>query len=157
LWRRLLLLVFDQTVAEAQQDLQLAEKIVQQELPGVFNWALAGLRRLHDNPIFTASQVCDQASDRYRVQCNPVATFVAEYCEVGPGASVPKAHMYEAYTGWCRANGHKPLSNARFGIELHRAVPGLQDARPVVEGSRVTVYEGISLAGNSAQLFQLRR
>jgi len=157
LWRRLLLLVFDQTVAEAEQDIGLAEKIVQQELPGVFNWALAGLRRLRENPIFTASQVCDQASDQYRVQCNPVATFVNDYCQVDPAVSVPKRLMYEAYEGFCRSNGYKALSSERFGTELRRVVPGLQDTRPSVAGRRVTTYEGIALVGNSDELFRFNR
>lgn len=157
LWRRLLLFVFDQTVAEAQQDIGLAEKIVQQELPGVFNWALEGARRLREKPIFTASRVCDQAFEQYREQCNPVATFVAEYCQMNPGVSVPKAHMYEAYEGFCRNNGYKPLASAKFGTELRRVVPSIRNIRPSVAGRRVTTYEGIGLVGNSAELFRFNR
>jgi len=145
LWRRLLLFVFDQTVPAEKVDIHLADTIVRTELPGIFNWALAGARRLQANERFTASAVCDRASDRYRVTCNPVATFVKEQCYVGEGHTVPKRNIYQSYAEWCSENGHKTLNSANFGRELKRVVPGLQDARPRVDGERVTEYVGISL------------
>src|SRR5205085_8900623 len=45
-FRRYLILPFDVTMPEDQQDKRLAEKIIKSELSGVFNWVLEGLQRL---------------------------------------------------------------------------------------------------------------
>lgn len=147
LWRRLLLYVFDQTVPDEKMDIGLADTIVAAELSGIFNWALAGAKRLRDRGQFTPSEVCDRAMASYKTACNPVATFVNECCEVGPGASAVKRSVYDTYRDWCSANGHKPFSHSGFGRELKRVIPGLTDARPRVEGDRVTEYAGLQLAG----------
>ena len=43
LWRRMYRINFEHQVAEAKQDIHLPAKL-EQELPGILNWALAGLR-----------------------------------------------------------------------------------------------------------------
>lgn len=45
-FRRFLIIPFDVTIPEEKQDKQLAQKIIKNELSGVFNWVLEGLKRL---------------------------------------------------------------------------------------------------------------
>ena len=45
-YRRWLIIYFDQIIPEKEQDKQLAKKIIESELSGVFNWVLEGLERL---------------------------------------------------------------------------------------------------------------
>ncbi|MDR0659666.1 MAG: DUF5906 domain-containing protein [Prevotellaceae bacterium] len=45
-FRRFIIIPFNQTTPEEEQDTELAKKIIKAELSGVFNWVLAGLRRL---------------------------------------------------------------------------------------------------------------
>ncbi|OGV31935.1 MAG: hypothetical protein A3E88_07330 [Legionellales bacterium RIFCSPHIGHO2_12_FULL_35_11] len=42
-FRRFLIIPFQVTIPEAEQDKQLAQKIIKSELSGVFNWVLQGL------------------------------------------------------------------------------------------------------------------
>jgi putative DNA primase/helicase len=46
MWRRMMLIPFRITIPPAQQDYQLASKL-KSELPGIFNWAREGRRRLY--------------------------------------------------------------------------------------------------------------
>ena len=48
-FRRLLIVPFRVTIPEADQDKTLANKIIKNELAGVFNWIIDGLKRLTQN------------------------------------------------------------------------------------------------------------
>jgi len=52
-FRRFLIVPFEVTIPEAEQDKQLHCKIIDAELSGVFNWVLEGLNRLLKNKNFT--------------------------------------------------------------------------------------------------------
>jgi putative DNA primase/helicase len=45
-FRRFLIIPFNVTIPEHEQDKELAKKIIDNELSGVFNWVLSGLKRL---------------------------------------------------------------------------------------------------------------
>ncbi len=45
-FRRFLIIKFDVTIPEANQDKNLSKNIIETELSGVFNWILEGLDRL---------------------------------------------------------------------------------------------------------------
>jgi P4 family phage/plasmid primase-like protien len=75
LWRRLLLIPFPNTIPEEMQDPSLAEKLVQ-ELPGILNWAVEGLKRLHLRGRFEEPLVCQQAKQEYIREVNPVRLFL---------------------------------------------------------------------------------
>jgi len=52
MWRRILLVPFDKVITEANQIKNLADEL-KTELPGILNWALAGLARLNKQGGFT--------------------------------------------------------------------------------------------------------
>lgn len=83
LWRRLLILPFNVAIPEDRQDPKLAEKICAAELPGVFNWALAGLKRLRQQARFTQTEATRQAVEEHRRACNPERQFLDESCVAG--------------------------------------------------------------------------
>ncbi len=145
LWRRLLLFVFNNVVPKDQQNIRLADELVGGELPGIFNWALAGAKRLQENGRFSESELCTREADRYRVDCNPVATFIEQCCFTGGENKVQKHLVYESYSDWCKQNGYKAMSNGRFGRELKRLLPDLDETRPRVDGARVAWYDGLRL------------
>ncbi len=146
IWRRVLLFVFDQIVPEEKRDVNLAKDLIRDELPGIFNWALKGARRLQaQGGAFTPSAVCEREFKRYRVDCNPVAAFLAECCNVAEGLNIRKQSLYQTYKEWCDNNSYKALASSSFGRELNRVVPGLREVRPRVEGERVNEYVGIEL------------
>ena len=77
-FRRLLIIPFRVTVPENTQDKMLASKIIENELAGVFNWIIDGLKRLLKTEKFTESQIVTDTLDIYKRESDSVACFIAE-------------------------------------------------------------------------------
>ena len=65
-FRRLLVIPFQKMIDSSKIDPSLAKSIVETELPGIFNWVLAGLDRLVQNRRFTDSLEADTVVEKYR-------------------------------------------------------------------------------------------
>lgn len=150
-WRRMLLVPFDVTIDEADRIPGL-DKVAwwnaSGELPGVFNWAMEGLRRLRAQGRFTESQACTKATEAYKLDCNPTRQFLLDnYCsgvfDVEGKDEIITASAYREYRDWCEANGYKPLGNGLFGKEIARVFPTARPCRPRYAGKRVRGYSGI--------------
>jgi putative DNA primase/helicase len=142
LWRRMMLLPFRVSIPEERQDRTLGRKL-KLELPGIFNWAVEGLRRLRQNGRFTEPRLSREALDAYKRESNPARTFLTEYCAADPRAAVPTSHLYARYREHCNAAGIRPLNESEFGKELRRAYPGVERTRVRRDGNRVWVYAGL--------------
>jgi putative DNA primase/helicase len=135
-WRRLKLLPFRRQFSEHEKDIDLADKL-RSELPGILNWALAGLRRLRTVGRFTASAQAATAAAEYRTASNPIALWVNECTTLGlPDAKrreldakrLPLADSdigwsqaraaYDNYRGWCVDTGRHEKNQTAFGREL---------------------------------------
>ena len=61
-YRRFLIIPFDVTIPEHEQDKNLHIKIIEKELSGVFNWVLQGLSRLLEQKRFSDCEAAQQLS-----------------------------------------------------------------------------------------------
>jgi phage/plasmid-associated DNA primase len=113
------------------------------ELPGIFNWAVEGLRRLRQNGRFTEPRLSREALETYKRESNPARTFLTEYCAADPRAAVPTSDLYFRYREYCESTGVRPLIESEFGKEVRRAYPGVERTRVRRDGSRVWVYAGL--------------
>lgn len=75
-FRRFLIIHFDKTIPEEQQDKELANKIIETELSGVLNWILQGLQRLLNQKGFTYSKAIEKALNAYKVNADEVRQFL---------------------------------------------------------------------------------
>lgn len=116
---------------------------LQRELPGILNWALAGLRRLLDQGGFTACGVCAASLAAHRELSDPFRLFAAECLEVRPDAGAYTALTYEVYKAFCLRNGSKPLGNSRFGARI-LGMSGVDKDRDGT-GRRHWYYRGLAL------------
>ena len=82
--RRLHVVPFDRTFAEAETDRHLFERIIKNELSGVLNRALAGWKRLKRRTRFPRSNDMRRARHDLLVHANPLKGFIDECCEAGP-------------------------------------------------------------------------
>src|SRR5690606_21243643 len=64
-FRRFLIIHFNKTIPEEQQDRELANKIIECELSGVLNWILQGLKRLLNQKGFSYSKPIEKALNAY--------------------------------------------------------------------------------------------
>ncbi len=114
-FRRLLIIPFRVTIPENKQDKTLANKIIAQELAGVFNWIIDGLKRLLKTEKFTESDILKQTLESYKRESDSVVCFVEEQPEI-VGLSLKTAYAdYRAFSIDC---GFKPLGRNNFAKRL---------------------------------------
>ena len=120
--RRLLILPFDKTFTESEQDKDLPKKL-SNELEGILNWSLEGLRRLiANNYTFTISESMKKAKELYLGVGDPVAMFVEENVVASSSNVMEGKEVINAYKLWMKKNEH-PFK----GTESPRKFWGLFD------------------------------
>ena len=118
-FRRFLIVPFNVTIPQAEQDKELHLKIIANELPGVFNWVLAGLDRLLQQGKFTECAAAEQEIELYRVESNSVLMFLQE-CnyQVDDTHANTLAELYRRYRSYCETNGLNPFKKLNFRKQL---------------------------------------
>ncbi len=152
IWRRMIAMPFNRQFSEAERDLDRAERL-RAELPGIFNWALAGAMRLFEQGGFTRCQVCAHCAGEHRQHSDSFLEFWEELVEVGDGKRVSTDEFYQAYVQYCQNNGRYPKGNAEIGKQILRK-PGVSKARRSV-GDRKYEYRGIGLHASARRPFSL--
>lgn len=110
-FRRFLIVPFDVTVPEAEQDKELAGKIIRQELSGVFNWVLDGLNRLLVQKQFTDCEAVRLQLEQYKKQSDSVQMFLEDegYRPSAVGEK-PLKDLFAEYRIYCHESGYRPCS-----------------------------------------------
>ncbi len=132
-----------------REDRALTQRLLP-ELPGIANWALEGLDRLRRRGHF-----CQPAASRDMLQqledlVSPIKAFLAECCEVVPGASVECGALYDTWRAWTMGQGRERVTTIQvFGRDLSAAVPGVTISRPRVNGRQERHYSGIRLSAET--------
>jgi phage/plasmid-associated DNA primase len=102
--RRLMVVPFDRTFAEAEQDRALFPTIWAGEMSGVLNRAVAGLRRvIRRGWRFERPASVRRATEAWLSGANPLPAFLKERCE--QAGSCWMSELYDAYTAWARESG----------------------------------------------------
>ncbi|MFC4426276.1 phage/plasmid primase, P4 family [Deinococcus navajonensis] len=88
------------------------------ELPGVLNWMIEGLRMLEAAGMrFPAGDTAALAREIVE-ESNRVVTFLRDECRYTPDIEANATELYTAYRKWCAETGHKPLSSTSFAKQL---------------------------------------
>jgi putative DNA primase/helicase len=127
IWRRIKIVPFNEVLPESEWDKKLAEKLINQELPGIFNWAIEGLKDYYRLGSLTPPKVISEATQRYKEDQDILHDFIEEYCVVpteddpfGKKFEVRASDLYTAYKQWNSYNGdEKPMSSTKFGKLMH--------------------------------------
>jgi putative DNA primase/helicase len=118
-YRRFLILPFEVIIPKAEQDKHLAGKIIANELPGVFNWAMQGLERLLKQQEFTDSEAANQILRQFKVESDTVQLFLQDKGQVP--STVKYATLkdtYAEYRSYCGEDGYQPVNNKTFKKRL---------------------------------------
>ncbi|MEI7677494.1 MAG: phage/plasmid primase, P4 family [Bacteroidales bacterium] len=114
-FRRFLIIPFEVTIPEEEQDKELHTKIIKNELSGVFNWVLEGLNRLLEQKNFTYSDVVQKAREDYELKSDSVRVFIDEMeYKKSPTEYVLRKELYREYRNFCNEEGFKAVSNTNF-------------------------------------------
>ena len=120
MWRRMKLIPFYRKFTEGDNaDVDLPKKL-EAELPGILNWAIAGLIRLSNNGRFTTSTASEDAKQQYREEANPVAQWVNTMCVHTSHPATLQSALFKEYVAWCRDQNEYTVSSTQFGKDLKR-------------------------------------
>lgn len=118
-FRRFLIVPFAVTIPTEQRDATLAGRIIAHELPGVFNWVLAGLSRLLAANGFTPCLAVAEALSAYKLESDSVALFLDEEgYRPSPDRHQPLKELYAAYRLSCQQDGGRPVGRTNFSKRL---------------------------------------
>jgi putative DNA primase/helicase len=118
-FRRFLIVLFDVKITDKDKDINLADKIIANELPGVFNWMLAGLKRIKEQQKFTGCEKTDFALKEFRKQGDNVQLFIEGECFIKSNKNkISLKELYSAYKVFCEENGYKKLGCNNFSKRL---------------------------------------
>jgi putative DNA primase/helicase len=120
----------------------LSKLTTPEELSGLMNLALEGLKRLQTNQQFTESETTRRAIDIFLKEADSVVGFVDECCELQVGAECQTMVLYSRYKGWCEESGLKPLGKASFYKRLTDQYPQLIKGR---RNKQKEYWEGIAI------------
>lgn len=118
-FRRFLIVPFEVKISEEDKDPNLATKIIENELPGVFNWIMEGLSRLVANQKFTYCSKSDLTLEEFRKSSDSIALFVEE-CNITPDIDTKTAlkDLYQDYKSFCTDDNYRPFAKRKFGHKL---------------------------------------
>ncbi|WP_018479359.1 DNA primase family protein [Pontibacter roseus] len=121
-FRRFLIVPFDVTIPEAEQDRELHTKIINSELSGVFNWVLQGLDRLLTQRRFSECSAVDEMRECYKLESDTVKLFLQEE-QYSPSANNtrPLKEIYSEYKDFCLDNGYIKCGMRVFSDRLKGA------------------------------------
>ena len=105
------------------------EPALHEELTGILNWGIAGLKRLEKQGQFTRSRASERAFVQLQELASPVHAFVNEHCVLDPQARVAVDDLWTAWESWAATNGQRPGSKQHFGKNLRAAFPQIDDQR----------------------------
>jgi putative DNA primase/helicase len=112
-WRRFRFIHFGHVIPADQRDKDLLEKL-KEELPGILNWALNGLKDWYKNGIQTPQKIIDEGIE-YRKDLDSVTDFLRRNTSIAEADHfTPSIQLYERYNIWCRDNLTAPESKQAF-------------------------------------------
>lgn len=132
---RMLHVVFPRTVPRVEQDIKLGEKL-QNELPGILNWALEGLARLEGQGGFTDDPMVGRKQELWEMYGDSTARFV-NACIVETGEPADVIHKDVAYRAYVTFIAETPLQRKEpntFKSEMN--------ARKNVDDGQIKLREG---------------
>ena len=117
--RRYIIVPFDQTITEEEKDVSLANKIIAEELPGVFNWVLQGLENLLDQGDFTPCPAIDFALDEFKRNSDSVALYIEDgNFEPSKDDTIALKDLFRWYKEFCKDSNYNCCSIRSFSDRL---------------------------------------
>ncbi len=130
-----------------REDPHLFRDKIRPELPGILNWSLEGLWRMHERGSIAEPACSIEAREELAREGSPIMAFVQECLTLDHGAIVNKDVMYSAYLDYADHNGLHRTSKSWFFRDLATATAGkIKDERVRKDGERVHNIAGAKIS-----------
>ena len=147
IWRRVILILWDVTIPEAERDLDLMKKL-RAELPGILAAAIRGCLAWQKQRLNPPAAVV-KATMQYRKESDLLGEFFGLYCTIGKGERVTRRTLRTLYEVFCDEIGAKPLGATRFNNRLREENVTEGTVRDS-DGTPVHGWHGVGLKGPAA-------
>jgi putative DNA primase/helicase len=149
MWRRVLLVPFEQRMEPDRQVKDLAEQIVRTEGPGVLRWMVEGAMKWKHEGGLLVPAVVKMHTENYQVSEDAIGAFIVDYLERVEGAFASTKDIQRAYDSWCFDQsiaskdklGHNQLMQR---LETRLVV---KRQRVIVDGKRPHGFPGVKVTG----------
>ncbi len=144
-WRRWIIIHFPhQFLGDADDKNKLKKLLTKEEMSGLLNLALKGLKRLLQNGSFSYTKTVDDTTTFYQRSSDPVYAFLEDKCEPSATDCIEKMALHLAYEDYCKENNlpaKKPVSFIR--ALQNQTYIMVKSARPRIGGELTRVWNGI--------------
>lgn len=130
IWKRVKIVRFPRVFRDMPGQIRkISDTIIENELAGVLNWALEGLKDYLDNGMQEPSSVTEDVRSE-RDENDPVIQFLAESVQdaqliIDKDQEIRSYALYSRYVAWCKNTGERSvLGSRRFSKRLD-SLPGL--------------------------------
>lgn len=120
IWDRIRLIPCLERIPSEEQDKKLVDKLIT-ELPGIFNWAIVGLKKFRNEGL-AAPETVRVATGEYRNDEDALFDFLNDYFEIQKDKELSEdwrvsfKEIYDIYKAWSVDQGFKaPWSKTRIG------------------------------------------
>jgi len=163
-FRRMILITFDAEIQDNEKIRDLSDRFAD-EMDGIFNLAIEGLKRLIGNGKFTKSAKMKASLEEYKDEVNPLRAYVRDNTRAIPTSMVPKKYLYAHYQAWTEAKGYRSFGASAFWQKFKDEAPHVEldhgqvrmpsSAEHAALSDRVTFAYGIALLSDELESFKL--
>lgn len=140
--RRMIIVKTPRPVTKEIKDKYPLEKM-QEELPGIFNLAMDGLRNVIKNNAFTITDSMNEELQTWLSQNDPVRRFVDEATTSAEDSYTTAEDMYNAYSQYAFEGGEAKLSRIKFYQRMEQL--GYPTVRKRIDKKPARVIQSIQL------------
>lgn len=139
-WARVMLVPFSVSFA-GREDRNLRPALEQERAhqAAILAWIIRGAARYHEHGLEPPASVTD-ATALYEQECDPLADFLADACDVATGAEIGAADLFAHFKQWAERQGltdRERLSATAFGRRISERFPHTR-------GRRGKAYQGLA-------------
>jgi len=99
---------------EGPRELNLAERIIDEELKGVVAWMVEGAKRTYRKGHYDVPSVCREALGEWKHGSSPMSAWMFDNTD-DEGGWTKASDLYAHYENWCTMRNHRPMSQTNFG------------------------------------------
>jgi len=152
-FRRWIIVTCNNCFPPEKADPNILEKTATpQELAGLLNWALKGLKKLLDKGDFSISKTFEELRSQYIAASNSAKAFIEECLEYNQSheTKIPEEELYRTYIHYCRGNNLPTMRKANFTQNMHQYLPEAKQTNARINGKTVHVWQHVKLVATVA-------
>lgn len=144
-YRRWILISFPNTFEGDKCDPNIIDKLTtDQELSGLFNWAIKGLQRLIAKGKFSYGKTVDEIETQYKTLSDPIYAYCDEFLKCQIGEYIAKANLYQHYVEWAKKKRLPITANNMLTVQLTKHLPEMRTGECGQRGNQKPAYRNIT-------------